>query len=149
MKTVKNTTVLLEMLECYRAILGWTKLFLFCIIDNLTHALKVIMIRNLIPENWHLRVPGFQVIRRNFVFAEQRKIWTSVLNLYKAKWYKRKYYCSSIYAVPNLGNSKNVQRLTSLSGFTDGKVEIKSKCKIHYSKSISRAGNGARLWWII
>lgn len=43
-------------------------------IDNLTYVLKQIMVRNAIPHNWHLRMYDFQVIRRNFAFAEQRKI---------------------------------------------------------------------------
>lgn len=86
------------MFEFYKAVLGWIKLFLFCIIDDLTYALKAIMITNMIPENWHLRVPGLQVITRNSVFFEQRKIWTSVLNLYKAKWYKKIILSSNLFS---------------------------------------------------
>jgi len=45
--------------------------------DNLPHALNVVMVRNVIPQKWHLRRYGFQVIRRNFAFVKQRKICTS------------------------------------------------------------------------
>lgn len=47
----------------------------------------------------------------------------------------------------NLCNSYFVQK-RSLSSVIDGIVEIKS-CKIHYVKSIGRAGNGATLWEIV
>lgn len=87
MKAIKIPTVLLDNLECYKVILRWIELFLFYMIDNLTYALKVIMIRNVIPQNWHLLMYGFWVIRRNFAFAEEMNIWTSVLNPYKAYWY--------------------------------------------------------------
>lgn len=83
MKEIKIPRVLLENFECYKVILRWIELFLFYMIDNLTYALKVIMVRNVIPQNWHLWMCGFWVIRRNFAFAEEMNIWTSVLNPYK------------------------------------------------------------------